>query len=152
MDHFENALNGILVEAYHNILRLEELTLKKSNRINLSINEMHLLEIVGANNDTGISISELADKLGVKPPSVTVAVAKLEKRDFVKKNDCQTDGRVVRVFLTEQGRKIDAYHKYYHRNMVKAISEDFTDEEKEYLIRGIEKLNGYFKKSIEGKK
>ena len=152
MDHFENALNGILVEAYHNILRLEELTLKKSNRINLSINEMHLLEIVGANNDTGISISELADKLGVKPPSVTVAVAKLEKRDFVKKSDCQTDGRVVRVFLTEQGRKIDAYHKYYHRNMVKAISEDFTDEEKEYLIRGIEKLNGYFKKSIEGKK
>lgn len=147
-DDFTVVLNDILVEVYNNIIKLEEQTLKNNGRLNLSINEMHLLEIVGKYSDTGITISELAQGLGVKRPSVTVAVNKLEKKGYVRKSDCQSDGRVVRVFLTKDGRKVDAYHQYYHRNMVREISSDFTDEEKAHLIKAIKKLNDYFKKSI----
>ena len=55
---------------------------------------------------------------------------------------------MVRVFLTRQGKVVDNYHKFYHRNMVKEISGDFTEEEKRCLIRAIEKLNDFFVSSI----
>ena len=47
MDAFAIALNEVLVDTYHNILRVEEKALKKSGRIHLSIKEMHLIEAVG---------------------------------------------------------------------------------------------------------
>jgi len=148
MDEFTNALNNILVEVYHNILRFEELSLQKGNRINLSISEMHLIENVGKAQETGISISQLAKELNITRPSATVAVNKLEKKGYLCKMDCQEDGRVVRVFLTYEGKKIDSYHKYYHKNMVKEISEKFSSEEKSCLLRGIYVLNNYFRNSI----
>ena len=148
MDDFSSALNSILVEVYHNILRVEELSLRKDSKVNLSINEMHLIEAVGSADGTGITISELAEKLKIRRPSATVAVNKLEKKGYVRKVDCENDGRVVRVYLTPEGKKIDAYHKYYPRNMVKEISDEFTDEEKICFMKAVRKLNEYFKKSI----
>ena len=41
MDAFAIALNEVLVDTYHNVLRVEEEALKKSGRIHLSIKEMH---------------------------------------------------------------------------------------------------------------
>ena len=51
MDAFAIALNEVLVDTYHNILRVEEKALKKSGRIHLSIKEMHLIEAVGKGED-----------------------------------------------------------------------------------------------------
>lgn len=148
MDNLTVALNGMLVEVYHNIIHLEEITLKKLARINLTINEMHLLEAVARQKRTGITISELADQLGIKKPSVTVAVNKLEGKGYVVKNDCQEDGRVVKVFLTRPGRRAEIYHRRYHRKMVHDICRDLTSEEKQSLFHVIERLNTYFKRSI----
>lgn len=148
MDRFADELNAILIEAYHNILRLEEEALRKANKISLSINEMHLIECVGKGKEGGRSISELANDLNITRPSATIAVNKLESKGFVKKMNCETDGRVVRVFLTHEGEKIDTYHRIYHRRMVKEISDGFSEEEKDCLIKAIRKLNGFFKNSI----
>lgn len=136
------------MEVYHNILRVEELSLRKDSKVNLSINEMHLIEAVGSSDGTGITISELAGKLKIRRPSATVAVNKLEKKGYLRKVDCENDGRVVRAYLTPEGKKIDAYHKYYHRNMVKEISDEFSEKEKACFMKAVKKLNEYFKKSI----
>ena len=148
LNNFSDELNHILIEVYHNILRLEEISLKKNSRINLTINEMHLIECVGKAGDAGITVSELAENLHITRPSATIAVNKLERKGYLVKNSCRSDGRVVFVTLTANGRRIDAYHKYYHRNMVKAISEGFTEEEKKTLLRTVDNLNNFFKKSI----
>jgi len=148
MDGFAAELNGILVEAYHNILRLEEQALKKTSKISLSISEMHLIECVGKGRENGRTVSELADDLNITRPSATIAVNKLEKKGYVKKASCENDGRVVRDYLTHEGEKIDAYHRFYHKNMVKEISDTMTDEEKNCLLKAIRKLNEYFIKSI----
>ena len=148
MDGFSSTLNEILVEVYHNILKMEEQTLKNMGNVQLSINEMHLIECVGKKVEAGLTVSELASALRITRPSATVAVNKLEKKGYVEKRNCENDGRVVRVFLTHQGKVIDNYHKFYHRNMVKEISGDFTEEEKQCLIRAIEKLNDFFVSSI----
>ncbi len=148
MPDFRHVLNDMLVEAYHNILRVEEQFLRNNSRIDLSIREMHLIECVGMGKENGKTVSEIAEYLKIARPSVTVAVNKLESKGYLEKQGCHSDGRVVRVFLSKKGRKVDAYHRQYHMNMVRELEKEFTQEEQEYLLRTIIKLNDFFKESI----
>ncbi|WP_159435366.1 MarR family winged helix-turn-helix transcriptional regulator [Sporobacter termitidis] len=138
----------MLMEVYHNILRVEEEFLQNNDRVNLTIREMHLIECVGMDKENGKTVSEIAEYLKVAKPSVTVAVNKLEKKGYLCKNSCHTDGRVVRVTLTREGRKIYLYHNRYHLSMIHEIEDEFGDEEQAYLIRVIGKLNKFFEKSV----
>ena len=149
MDRFQQMLDDVLVGVYYNLLRLEESALKQG-RLELTINEMHLIEQVGKADENGLTIREIADRLGIKSPSVTVAVKKLESKGFVIKESCLKDGRVVNVTLTKQGKLVDAYHKYYRRVLTKTISEGMSDSEKDVLLRAVHKINTYFEQTIEG--
>ena len=85
MDAFAIALNEVLVDTYHNVLRVEEEALKKSGRIHLSIKEMHLIEAVGKGGEQGRTVSEIADAMNITRPTATVAINKLEKRGYLEK-------------------------------------------------------------------
>ncbi|HEY5557005.1 MarR family winged helix-turn-helix transcriptional regulator [Acetobacterium sp.] len=150
MDPFSSQLNEILIDTYNNILNVEEDLLKHSTNIDLSINEMHLIESVGKNKNDGKTISDLARSLNITLPSVTIAINKLVKKNYVKKEKSNTDGRMVIVRLTDKGQRIDRIHQYFHNKMVKEISKEMTNHEKEVLIHGMEKLNGFFKKKLSG--
>lgn len=152
LDSFEKDLNDILVDTFRSILKVEEDTLK-STRIDLSISELHLLEAVGKNRTQGRTISELAQDLDITLPSVTIAIKKLLKKGYVTKVKSDADARVVYVVLTKTGRKMDNAHRYFHRQMVRQVSGEFSDEEKKVLARGIAKLDEFFKmKSAEMEK
>lgn len=47
---------------------------------------------------------QLALKLGVRPPTVTKTINRLQAQGFVEKGASQTDARVAHVSLTEVGR------------------------------------------------
>ena len=145
---FQKMLNDMLVEVYHNIVRVEEEFLQKNDRINLTIREMHLIECVGLDSENGKTVSEIADYLKVRKPTVTVAVNKLERKGYLCKNGCHTDGRVVRVTLTREGRKVYLYHKRYHMSMIHEIEDEFDAAELDILVRVISKLNKFFEKTI----
>lgn len=148
LQRFKEKLNSVLVELYMNITQLEEQTLKNSGRINLTINEMHMIECVGKSADTGRTMRDIANDLGIKSPSATVAVNKLVCKGYLEKRQSETDGRVVRVRLTHDGKSVYAYNSYYHRLMVRELSDDLEDSERSTLVTAIEKLNIYLKKSI----
>ncbi|MGI6751769.1 MAG: MarR family winged helix-turn-helix transcriptional regulator [Anaerovoracaceae bacterium] len=148
MGNLTVALNAMLIEVYHNIIHLEEITLRKLARINLTINEIHLLEAVAGKKKTGITISELAEELNIKRPSATVAVNKLEKKGYVYREACPEDGRVVRVFLTRAGKRAEIYHRRYHRKMVHDLCRGLSNDEKQALYHLVKRMNIYFRKSI----
>ena len=150
MDTFSEQLSGILLNMYKNVINLEENARKNVNsRINLTINEIHFLEAVGAGCRKGCTVSKLAAMLGVSKPSVTVMVSKLEKKGFLEKLQSQEDGRSVKVMLTREGSLVNSYYKYFRRRMVKKINDGLTDQEKEFLVKAFEKINIYFKESLE---
>ena len=151
MQGFEKLLNTMLMEVYHNIMRVEEEFLQKNHRIDLTIREMHLIECVGQDREKGKTISEIAEALKVARPSVTVAVNKLEKKGYLMKSGSQSDGRVVHVTLTREGKIIDAYHRRYHMSMIHEIENEFDDDERDLLVRVIGKLNKFFENSIGAK-
>jgi len=152
VEQFKQALNMLFAEVYHNVLRLEIQAIQQSGRLKLSINEMHLIECVGRGMPEGYTIRELAEELQIKSPSVTVAVQKLVAKGYVEKVACLRDRRAVRVLLTWAGRRVEAFHAYYHRMLVRTLAEGMEDDEQRALLRAVKKLNAYLVESLGGSK
>ena len=91
MSGFSAKANELLVEIYRNVQILEQNELKKQ-RLNISINEMHMIELI-AKGKTGMTVSEIAQQLKVTKPSVTVAVNKLVQKGYCEKQRLPGDGR-----------------------------------------------------------
>lgn len=56
--------------------------------------------------DGPLTVGELAQNLGIAQPGVTRSLAQLEARGLVRPRRSDTDQRVKRVALTEQGRTL----------------------------------------------
>ena len=57
--------------------------------------------------DDGLRGSELADRLGVEPPTVTKMLRRLEACGLVELRADPQDARSLRVYLTAQGRALE---------------------------------------------
>ncbi len=148
MKELDRELNTILVDTFRSILKVEEAALKRDELADLSISEMHLPEAIGKSPD-GRTVSDIASELMVTLPSVTVAINKLAKKGYVEKFKSNHDGRVVYVRLTKLGKKIDSVHRYFHQQMIRAISSRLEEEEKAVLYKGVKALNEFFRVQAE---
>ena len=66
--------------------------------------EMVLIELW--END-GLRGGELAERLGVEPPTVTKMLRRLEKCGLVERRQDPNDARSFRVYLTDEGRSLE---------------------------------------------
>lgn len=58
-----------------------------------------------ASAEHGMTVSELASKLGIEPPTVTRSLARMEHADLFHREPVPGDRRQVRIVMTEHGRK-----------------------------------------------
>ena len=72
---------------YHAMKRLEELELKPGQA-----GILFTLNVEGV-----LSQRQLAEKIGITPPSMTVALRKLEERGYVRKEPDGRDQRIIRI-------------------------------------------------------
>jgi DNA-binding MarR family transcriptional regulator len=144
MDPFSAQLNEMLVNTYRSVLAIEEAMLMNLSGDNLSISEMHMIEAVADGGPDGRTVTDIAQALSISPPSVTMMVKRLEKKGFVVKAKCEKDGRRTYVRLSELGRRADISHRYFHRQMVRAVGRSIPEEEKAALLHGLTALNQFF--------
>lgn len=146
---FDRALSRL----NHNITKLEELTLCVDRNLNLTINELHLLECIqkATKGEDGPTISAIAAELDITRPSTTVAVNKLKEKKYVEKIGCVNDGRSVRIKLTPKGKKVYALHCEYHDNMSAALNACFTEEEKKAFTASLQKINDFYTTKLDEK-
>jgi DNA-binding MarR family transcriptional regulator len=143
MNSFEEHLNNLLVEIFNSILKYEERFLKKMYAFPITVSEAHMIEYIGRFGEP--SIGQLAALMDITPPSVTVAVRKLEHKGFLTKEQSSNDGRKAHVKLTEAGRRIDRIHSLFHRRMVRSISRQFNKNEQRILLSGVQTISQFFK-------
>ncbi|HOV68735.1 MAG TPA: MarR family transcriptional regulator [Clostridia bacterium] len=136
-------LNKMLVETYRNIVKVEEQMMDRHKKLQLSIGEVHMIEAIGSAN--GRTITEIANELDITLPTVTITVARLEKKGFVQRKRISDDRRLVHVFLTETGEKVNRIHRSFHRKMIDSLVQGFTEEEERIMLTGLKRLNEYFK-------
>lgn len=55
--------------------------------------------------EDGLTPGHLADKLGVKAPTMTRTIGRMEAQGFLERRSDDSDGRLAKVHLTELGRK-----------------------------------------------
>jgi len=146
MDPFSAQLNEMLENTYRSVQAIEEAMLLSLSGDNLSISEMHAIGAVGDAGPEGRTITDIAQALSISPPSVTMMVKRLEKKGFVVKERCEKDGRRIYVRLTDLGRRADVSHRYFHRQMVRAVGRSIPESQKAALLDGLEALNGFFRK------
>lgn len=53
----------------------------------------------------GCSQKEMAEWLRIKPPTVNVSIRRLEKSGVVERKRDETDQRITRIYLTEEGKR-----------------------------------------------
>ena len=149
MDNRLQELNTLFVDTFDAIMRVEEKSLKHVGGGKLSISEFHTLECIGGGEDARRTVGEIAEALNVTVPTVTVCVNKLVKKGYATKTRSEKDARVTFVELTREGRKMNRLHRFFHEQMLGAIGEEFSEEEMDYLLRCIRKLNAFFEEKSE---
>ncbi|NBN65356.1 MarR family transcriptional regulator [Microvirga tunisiensis] len=90
----------------------------------------------------GRTMSQLALALGVQPPTVTKMVTRLSAQGLVRRQVSETDGRLARVFLTDEGRnRVQDVDKAWKRLEKEAIAglDDKDRKKLRKLLRQIEK-------------
>lgn len=136
-------INRLLVEVYNDIMKIEEYSLKSGEFKDLSITEIHTIEAVGLYGYK--TMSEVAATLEITMGTLTTAVDRLIKKGYMERNRSSEDRRIVNVSLTRRGKLAFRIHDKFHRDMVKGIVNDVTEEEETILIKALHKLNTYLK-------
>ncbi len=83
----------------------------------------------------GLTAGQLAERLGVKAPTMTRTIGRLEVQGFVNRREDGADGRLTKVFLTAQGR---ATVEQINRSVADCSAlalRDFSEKETKSLLR-----------------
>lgn len=91
-------------------------------------------------HEDGISQLELSRRTGLKPPTVSVALGKMEREGYICRQVNEHDGREVRVLLTDAGRALEAETQKRLRRADAAALRDVTAEEEAELRRILIKI------------
>ncbi|MGN1197838.1 MAG: MarR family winged helix-turn-helix transcriptional regulator [Acetatifactor sp.] len=105
-------------------------------------NDMHIIEAIGIDEQN--NMSAIAHKLSVTVSTLTTNMNGLEKKGYIIRTRSSEDKRVVLVTLTEKGKKAFYHHRDFHKNMIKAIVKNLSDEEMEILYRCLVNLDRFF--------
>ena len=135
-------LNSLLVDTFNAILKVEERSLRVGLTDTVTVTEMHILDAIG---DDGVrTVTELAAAAMVTVSTMTIAINRLEGKKLVERVWDTADRRVVRVRLTEAGRRIAYAHRRFHRRMARAVADGLEPGELDILAQAMEKLRGFF--------
>lgn len=140
-------LNELLVDIFHTVLKYELKMINYSTKQDLSMREIHLLEIVGK-SPKGITVSDIAKKFEITLASITVMVQKLESRDLLVRNKNEVDARSHLLTLSPEGKEIDKHHHDFHVDMINNITSGLSELEETILYQFIKKLKQYFTNEV----
>lgn len=88
----------------------------------------------------GCSQKEIAQQLGVKPPTVTVSIQRLEKTGLVCRKQDEKDQRLTRIYLTEKGRDAIMEGMGVMRRTEEKVFCNFSETEMCLLRRFLEQM------------
>lgn len=141
--NINQTLNELLVELFHDIMTIEEKSIRKGPFKDVTVNDLHVIEAIGTEKSK--NMSTVAKALGVTMGTLTISVNALVKKGFVERVRSEEDRRVVLISLTEWGKKAYKNHQEFHSDMIQSIVGQLDEDEKKIFQKSLEKLNWFFK-------
>jgi DNA-binding MarR family transcriptional regulator len=125
-----------LYETYSGLMKVKgECSCKLIDELNMSeltLRQIEYIKKIGKYD--AITISGLAEILNLSKPSITEMVKKFIKLDCVYKRQCQEDGRVQYIYLTERGECIARFEDLEIKRLVAKMLESLDHSEIDVLI------------------
>ncbi len=138
----DRALNELLVNLFDKIMDLEAKAIITEEYKDLSNNDMHIIEAIGIEQPRNMSF--IAKGLSVTVGTLTTNMNALEDKKYIIRTRSMEDKRVVLVTLTEKGKKAFYHHRDFHKKMIKSITKDLENDEKQVLIRCLNNISSFF--------
>jgi DNA-binding MarR family transcriptional regulator len=103
----------------------------------------------------GCTQRELAGLAQIKPGSLTEVLERLERNRYVVRRRDERDRRMIRVYLTEQGRRFHVQLDKHRIAFADRLLSDVTPQEREQFIRVVAKmqtqLHKYYGEALKNK-
>lgn len=131
-------VNEYLTKVFNNVLVIEEMSLRNSRFNDVSMKEMHTVDIIG--QIPKATPSDIARELMVTLGTVTTSLNKLERKGYVERHRSLVDRRVVHLSLTKKGRLLYRLHSRFHKNMVNKVVEGMDEVEVKTLEGALRNL------------
>lgn len=95
-----------------------------------------------------LTISELADLVGVTPPSTSAIIDRMEEHGLVERRRDTADRRVVHVEITERGRTVVAEMAGIKQEQMRSLLATLSDGELADVVRGLRALRAALERAI----
>lgn len=110
---------------------------------------LRTLERAGAGRRDGLRITDLSERLLIRPPSVTGVVDRLERGGLVVRDAATDDLRAKRVRLTARGRRLVEQVTAVHADQVDMLLGGLNATDQARLHRLLDRLSGHLEKLLE---
>lgn len=135
----DTKINEYLTAIFNNVLIIEESSLRSSRFSDVTIKEMHTIDVIGEKKDA--TPTDVARALMVTLGTVTTSLNNLERKGYIERVRSTKDRRVVHLYLTKKGRLVYRLHQRFHQAMVRQITEGMDEVEFKAMKKGL--LNLY---------
>ena len=139
----DKTINDALVMIFNELMDIEAKCLISGEFTNISGNDMHIIDAIGM--DEPKSMTQVAKIMNVTTGTLSKTVDALVRKKYVKRQRSEEDKRVVRLSLTDSGRRAYEHHARFHNNMIQDLKNGLTDEETKMLIQTLGKLISFFR-------
>lgn len=113
-------------------------TLKVHGCDNITREQLGILLLLSLTD--GLYQAQIANILGKDRPNITRMIDILEKKEFIRREKDESNRRILKVFLTQEGRKRADIAKPLKDRMNTAQYKNMTDEEILTLINLLQKV------------
>jgi DNA-binding MarR family transcriptional regulator len=121
----------------------EQLSAALTRTCGLSINEFEILLRVDRAPDPGVRLGELRPAVRLTQPSLSRAVARLERHGWLRRAGAPGDGRGVIVTITAAGREVLGRGSTVHAQTIRELLLDrLTADEQDLLARTLTRVAG----------
>ena len=92
----------------------------------------------------GLTPGELAGRLGVATPTVVKSANRMAASGLLNRRRDREDARLVRLYLTERGRKVQAAIERERDDLERRATATLTDAERTHLLSALAKIIAQF--------
>ncbi len=110
-----------------------------------SISKPELLALEVITSEEGLMMSDLGKRLDISLSTATGIIDRLIEKKLVKREKNGGDRRIVRVVLTDKGRKTNQTYQKQKKELFGRMLDALDSEEQEELIKILEKISGAIK-------
>ncbi|MDD3171184.1 MAG: MarR family transcriptional regulator [Bacilli bacterium] len=121
-----------ITKVFHNYLRVE------AEKVGITATYRPIIMMLSYKD--GLTQLDIAKKTHMSPPTISLTLQKMEQSNLVRREEDLLDKRQVRIFITEDGKKLDDEIRKLITKAEKVIFENISLEEQKRTEEILEKV------------